>query len=66
MRFASESKPSDAIPMNVAPSTSPTSTGCGAPFAITSQAASASSGMPVTRAKSLPRPPGSTPITAPG
>ena len=44
----------------------PRSTGRATPWAITSHAASASSGIPTTRAKSLPRPPGSTPTTAPG
>ena len=60
MRLASESKPHDAMPMNGRPSTSPRSSSRIRPEAVSSAAASASCEIPSARARSLPRPPGST------
>src|SRR3954447_6667022 len=65
MRLASESKPSEAMQMNGLPPTVPRSSGFSTPSASTRHAAAMSSrGMPTTRQKSLPRPPGRTPSTA--
>src|SRR5262249_46749457 len=78
IRFASLSKPAEAIPTNVlavapppvaapfALSTSPTSIGRTTPSAIVLHASLRSCETPSARARSLPRPPGSTPSTAPG
>src|SRR4051794_7559120 len=65
MRLASESKPSEAMQTNGFPPTVPRSSGRSTPSESTRHAAGMSSrGMPTTRQKSLPRPPGRTPSTA--
>src|SRR3954452_8348109 len=65
MRLASLSKPSEAIPMNGLPSTQPRSSGFSTPSRRIAHAPGrSSSGMPSTRQKSLPRPPGRAPRTA--
>ena len=64
MRFASESKPQLAMPRNRRSPATPTSISRHAPAAITSAAPSSSLGIPRTRARSLPRPPGKIPIAA--
>ena len=67
MRLASLSKPTEAIPTNARPADLAQVHARGARRrAIVAQPRRGSSGMPSTRAKSLPRPPGRTPSTAPG
>src|ERR687898_283702 len=58
MWLHSESKPKLAMPMKGVPSTSATSTSRSAPWTAMRAASAGSLGMPSTRAKSLPRPPG--------
>ena len=67
MRLASLSKPAEAMPTKAWPSDLAEIRGEGlGPWAITAQAASGSAGIPSTRARSLPRPPGSTPRSESG
>ena len=61
IRFASESKPTLAMQRNRWPLASPTSIWRTSPPESTSTACSGSVGMPRTRARSLPRPPGMIP-----
>ena len=54
------------MPRKLRPFASPRSIGVATPLTSSSHASSASFGIPVWRQKSLPLPPGRTPITAPG
>src|SRR5579884_1599289 len=65
MRLASESNPQEAMPQNGRPSTSARSSGRSRPSETTTAAARGSRGISSTRARSLPRPPGSTASTPP-
>ena len=65
MRLATESKPHEAMPMNGRPPASARSSLRSGAATRARTASAGSPGMPSTRAKSLPRPPGSTPSGVP-